>query len=578
MSTTPSDIPSMQQEIETLKKEKRSLQEVINYLFNGNDLPVNRAAAENNTYMLKLLLKQGAPVNKKYSNGSTALHIAAAKGYTECMDILLLEEATNIEERNNKGHTALHMAVLQNHHKCVKSLVYAGGDVNAKDNDGCTALDIATKKGYQECLNALRWRVKYNVSSILCVAASEDDIRWVKILLARGVNVNEKDANSCTALYTAANEGHRDLVIFLLEKGAEVNAKHNLRGYTPLHCAAEKGYIEIVKILLEKGADVNAKNTENYTPLHVAALQGHIDIVKILLEKGADVNAKDTEDSTPLHFAAQAGNMDIIEILLGKGADANVINSSGKRALEVSNGNGFTPMHLAIQKNDIGLLELLLDKGGIRAVYSYDKDFDTSVHWAARNDNPICLRMLLDKIPGAVGVINTHNHNTPLHLAAQYGRIECVKILLERGADKDRRNKVGHTALELAVSQAHNDCVEILTAWTGVQRNLQTSTIQATAAATSSSASSNASSSLNPILTRKRGMPHPATGRNLRPRLRSSEFFSAGSNEIPDVMVTESNPLADLNAGIMTLANAAIPEGASAVKEEPSSPTIPRKI
>jgi ankyrin repeat protein len=73
--------------------------------------------------------------------------------------------------------------------------------------------------------------------------------------------------------------------------------------YTSLHDAVLYGNLADVKYLVEKGADVNAKNEDSTTPLFSAAGSGDLEVVKYLVEKGADVNAKTTYSQTPLDHA-----------------------------------------------------------------------------------------------------------------------------------------------------------------------------------------------------------------------------------------------------------------------------------
>jgi Ankyrin repeats (3 copies) len=71
-------------------------------------------------------------------------------------------------------------------------------------------------------------------------------------------------------------------------------------GYTPLQTAARHGRDEVVVFLIKKGADVNAADRYGYTPLHLAAEGGHLDVVKRLVKAGAKVDAKTT--SLPAGF------------------------------------------------------------------------------------------------------------------------------------------------------------------------------------------------------------------------------------------------------------------------------------
>ncbi len=96
-------------------------------------------------------------------------------------------------------------------------------------------------------------------------------------------------------------------------------------GSTLLHHAAGFGTLETMTWLLDAGADVNAKNRRGSTPLHWAI---HDEAkVRLLLARGAAVNAKQVEGRTPLYLAASLGNgHGILRLLLDHGADPNLAN------------------------------------------------------------------------------------------------------------------------------------------------------------------------------------------------------------------------------------------------------------
>jgi len=91
-----------------------------------------------------------------------------------------------------------------------------------------------------------------------------------------------------SALIAAAHEGRIDVVRFLLDHGADIDAMSG--GWNALVAAAHEGRVETVGLLLDRGADVNAA-PGGRSALVAAAHEGQLDVVKLLVERGADVNA-----------------------------------------------------------------------------------------------------------------------------------------------------------------------------------------------------------------------------------------------------------------------------------------------
>lgn len=111
-------------------------------------------------------------------------------------------------------------------------------------------------------------------------------------------------------LWTAASQGNLEAVRRYLAAGAEIDATFvapgiPTSGATPLHLAVLADQCEMVDFLVEKGANVNArqKNEDGGTPLHWAAFLGRIEVARRLIEAGADVNAEDNRERTPLDVA-----------------------------------------------------------------------------------------------------------------------------------------------------------------------------------------------------------------------------------------------------------------------------------
>ena len=118
-----------------------------------------------------------------------------------------------------------------------------------------------------------------------------------------------------TALHLAAENNHIEMVKLLLASGADTESTSD--GYwTPLLNAAQNGHEKVVDLLLNANADVNARTSSGMVSLHWAAANGHLKVVqRILKEEKALKNPKDGFDSTPLSRAGQHGHQEIIQEL-----------------------------------------------------------------------------------------------------------------------------------------------------------------------------------------------------------------------------------------------------------------------
>jgi nucleoside phosphorylase len=91
-------------------------------------------------------------------------------------------------------------------------------------------------------------------------------------------------------------------------------------GRTPLFWAATRGHKDVVEFLISRGASINAKDRSGLTALHIAVTSDHKDVVDVLLDSGARIEGKATYGDTPLIRAIQANSEETIKVLLEHGA------------------------------------------------------------------------------------------------------------------------------------------------------------------------------------------------------------------------------------------------------------------
>ncbi len=151
--------------------------------------------------------------------------------------------------------------------------------------------------------------------SLMEAATTGDDER-VREALAQGVDVNRRfGGDRETALHRAASLPRPDLVILLLEHGADPSIA-DAENSTPLLVSSYGGRVENVKLLIRAGARVNeAESRYHFTPLIDAAWKGHTGVVRVLLDNGEDVTATTVDGKTALDKARSEGHEDIVEIL-----------------------------------------------------------------------------------------------------------------------------------------------------------------------------------------------------------------------------------------------------------------------
>lgn len=234
----------------------------------------------------------------------------------------------------------------------------------------------------------------------------------------------------------ACELGNIQLVKTLLELGANVNFLYKQRSKFPLHYAAQKGHLEVVIFLIEHGAlvDLVVENSHFIAPLYMAVQHDKLDVVRELVKRGADVNKFNMNHQCSI-FAAN--NIPMVEELIQLGVDLELANKDSKLIISLAiDGKAHLVRHLVTKYG----LDLNGSGEGGR----------TAIHWAAERHEKSDMVKLLIELGAEINPRTHTNFYTPLHYAVVYNQIENLKVLIEHGCDVAAVLRDGCTALHLA--------------------------------------------------------------------------------------------------------------------------------
>ncbi|MDF3048070.1 MAG: uncharacterized protein K0R73_1188 [Candidatus Midichloriaceae bacterium] len=214
-------------------------------------------------------------------------------------------KVVNLE--NARGRTPLMVACISLQVDMVEKLLELGANPNLKTETGYQVVEgLLRLKNCPKKAKIIELLIKYGIDiSDLNIAAGMIDLGEGNTIYPSDL-INQKKKGSAP-IHVAINNEHILNVEWLIGKGADVNSLDDY-GATPLHLACDKGNKDIVILLLEKGADFTIKWAKE-TPLCTALRKGYLDIVDELMARGAVLDAEeirripeDKQDGLITHF------------------------------------------------------------------------------------------------------------------------------------------------------------------------------------------------------------------------------------------------------------------------------------
>jgi ankyrin repeat protein len=355
--------------------------------------------------------------------------------------------------------TPLHFAVTYGHVEIVRKLLEYGADATEKTlgwQD--TPLTKALDRGYAEIADILERHLARNYqtspsgSKVAELIKAGQNERALRQLEEDPELIRSGDERGNTPLHWAVLTRQSGLIDELLRRGADLHAKR-ADGATPIHLAIDgdywfranrdlsplamrnqwflAGYLvarseaydiwtaaavgdsDHVALLLQADASLaNMKNSVNKRPLSYAAKQGHAATVKLLLDHGADPKAEErgAPQGSALWAAVIGNHLECAKLLLEQGADPNSTVEAGG-----------TPVSNAMRKGNDALVSLLYAHGASMTL--------DSACWIGR------IELAAEIIKGDPASINAGGDYGALCMAAGYGHMDIVKMLVRNGAD-----------------------------------------------------------------------------------------------------------------------------------------------
>jgi len=467
----------------------------------GSSTPLVDAVKAGDRPAVRRLLQRHVDVKEPETDGTTALHWAVRADDRE-MAKLLLESGAKPGTVNRYGVAPLQLAATNGSAAMVRLLLDAGGRADTANPEGETVLMTAARAGSVETVQLLASRgADVNAregwfgENALMWAAAENHTDVVRALVKLGAPLNTRSR------VVKAPE-------LEFPKSGGPNMPFARGGWTALMHASREGAIDAARALVELGADPNlvalpqttdvalteeiSQGIDKHigtTALVYAVINAHFDLAAMLLEHGANPNIADHTGMAALYAAVEWNTLQwvqsrpapiwrdkldgvgLIERLLAHGADPNAMleKTPPKISLDpgatLNFGKGATPLMRAARTNDVAAMRVLIDWGA--DPWAMLPDGTTVLMIAAgqglgglRGEGPRirvptedgavqAVKLLLD-LGLPINAANTTTGNTALHAAVNRGDT-VVKLLAERGADLQAKNKAGLTALDIAL-------------------------------------------------------------------------------------------------------------------------------
>lgn len=379
--------------------------------------------------------------------GSTVLHEAAAAGHIYTIHAGALAGA-NFSALNDADLRPIHTAALHGKLDALITLTTLGESPLSVSGEDLyrKPLEVALHSGQFEVTRYLR---RMGIEMTLHEAAIMGDLDAFEDITGHApASLEIQDGIKNTPLLSALTVGRLDSAEKLLYMGADWQT-YNVEGNNALHIAIVRNYPKIISLLIEAGGatlDMPRSTYLRESPVQLAVQEAPLSMLRFLIEHGAPIDLKDTQGYTALHRALEKKDFVRFELLLEAGANVHTKNKAGHSLL-----------HTAIVQRSLDMAALALEFGARPNVWDVQRQ--TAMHYAARIGAASVVDLLLsyDAVPDFADI----EGRTPLMLAAAEGHIEILRRLA-MGSWINVRDAAGRTAIHHAVEGGNEECLRFL--------------------------------------------------------------------------------------------------------------------
>ncbi len=419
--------------------------------------PLILACQNRSLQMVEELLDGGADPNSTMWSGVTPLMVAAKSGNANIVRALIDADADVNAREPRRGQNALMWAISYGYPIAARVLIEADADVTVqttKLNEDFTPMDL---EAYTKSVSG----TAQGGYTALMFAARQGDLATVRLLLARGADVNAESGADGSALVIASAAGREDLALLLLDAGADP-ASADAGGVTALHYALRDGLKVLHGYNIAEGTVICnfGGDPTRCKPLAVLS-DNELDFLNnqktdlIVVED--EIDSREPLPGRNMHRLADA--------LLAAGADTNAAMNYPPPHLRLArlsmfNMTGATPFFLAAAAQDVDAMDMMLVREDVDTLTgtSINEDIFYTQMKVRADDNEIQANATTFMVATGLG------RKSDFSPDEEARAIQAAETLIARGADVNEATATGWTPMHAAAYIGAESLINFLVA------------------------------------------------------------------------------------------------------------------